>query len=184
MEIERVPVDQLNPAPYNPRKDLKPGDPEYERLKRSIDRWDIVEPLVWNKTTGNVVGGHQRLKILKARGDTEVDVSVVEITEQEEAALNIALNKISGDWDIHKLAEVLSELDACGFDATLTGFDIQELEELLSRPLSLPEFGEQSEPVLKSQRFIEVYCSDSDVEVFYPTLEEWSMLEGVTVNIS
>lgn len=65
MEIREVPVEKLNPAAYNPRKDLKPGDPEYEKLKRSLDTFGCVEPIVWNERTGNVVGGHQRLKVLK-----------------------------------------------------------------------------------------------------------------------
>jgi len=132
MRIERIPIERIKPAAYNPRKDLQPGDPEYERLKRSIDRWDLVEPLVWNRRTGNLVAGHQRLKILRARGDTEVDVSVVDLDPQDEAALNVALNKIGGEWDMPKLADLLSALDAEGFDATLTGFDEAELEELLT----------------------------------------------------
>ncbi len=131
MQIERIAIDKLRPAAYNPRKDLKPGDAEYEALKRSVERWDIVQPLVWNKRSGNLVGGHQRLKVLKARGDTDVDVSVVDLDDQDEAALNIALNKIGGDWDIKGLADVLSELDGNGFDVTLTGFDFNELESLL-----------------------------------------------------
>jgi DNA modification methylase len=110
---------------------LSPSDPEYVRLQRSIERWDIVQPLVWNQTTGNLVGGHQRLKILAARGDSEVTVSVVELGEQDEAALNVALNKISGDWDMKRLGDVLSELDGNGYDATLTGFDVDELADIL-----------------------------------------------------
>jgi DNA modification methylase len=86
---------------------------------------------VWNQTTGNLVGGHQRLKILAARGDSEVTVSVVELGEQDEAALNVALNKISGDWDMKRLGDVLSELDGNGYDATLTGFDVDELADIL-----------------------------------------------------
>lgn len=132
MRIETVPLDRIDPAPYNPRRDLQPGDPEYEKLKRSIERWDLVEPLVWNERTGRLVGGHQRLKILRERGDAEVEVSVVDLGEQDEAALNVALNKIEGEWDLPKLADVLSELDAHGHDATLTGYDEGEMESLLT----------------------------------------------------
>ena len=130
MRLERLPIERLSPAAYNPRKDLRPGDPEYDRLKRSIERWDSVEPLVWNERTGNLVGGHQRLKILAARGDTDVDVSVVDLDPQEEKALNVALNKISGEWDLPKLTELLSSLSGAGFDATLTGFNLKDLESL------------------------------------------------------
>jgi ParB-like chromosome segregation protein Spo0J len=122
----------VNPAPYNPRKDLKPGDAEYEKLKRSIDHWDLVEPLVWNERTGNLVGGHQRLKILKARGDTEVDVSVVNLSEIDEKALNIALNKIHGEWDKRLLADLLQDIDTGDVDLTSTGMDDDEITTLLA----------------------------------------------------
>ena len=68
MEIKRMSLDKLNPAKYNPRKELKPGDPEFEKLKRSIQEFGLVEPIILNKRTGNVVGGHQRLSVLKAFG--------------------------------------------------------------------------------------------------------------------
>ena len=68
MEIERRKVDELKAAEYNPRKDLRPGDAEYEKLKRSIQEFGYVEPVIWNKRTGTVVGGHQRLKGMKDLG--------------------------------------------------------------------------------------------------------------------
>ena len=74
MDIIEIPIAKIKPAAYNPRKDLKPGDPEYDKLKRIIGKYDLVEPLVWNRQTGNLVGGHQRLKILKDRGDETVQV--------------------------------------------------------------------------------------------------------------
>ena len=64
MNMRKIPIDQINPAAYNPRKDLQPGDPEYEKLKRSMQEFGYVEPIVWNKRTGNIVGGDQRYKIL------------------------------------------------------------------------------------------------------------------------
>ena len=64
MQIEKLKTEQLIPSDYNPRKDLKPGDAEYDKLKRSIEQFGYVEPAIWNKTTGRVVGGHQRLKVL------------------------------------------------------------------------------------------------------------------------
>lgn len=63
MKIEKIEIEKLNPAKYNPRKDLKPGDAEYEKLKRSIEEFGYVEPIVWNKHTGNMISGHQRLKV-------------------------------------------------------------------------------------------------------------------------
>ena len=96
MIIENVPIDSIKSSAYNPRKDLKPGDPEYETIKKSIDEFGFVEPLIWNRKTGNLVGGHQRFKILQERGDKLITVSVVELDTTKEKALNIALNKISG----------------------------------------------------------------------------------------
>lgn len=132
MEIRKVSVSKMNPAAYNPRKNLQPNDPEYQKLARSMDKFGCVEPIVWNERTGNVVGGHQRLKVLIAAGEKELDVSVVNLSEADEKALNIALNKISGEWDDIGLSKLLQELsETVGIDETLTGFDSAELDELL-----------------------------------------------------
>ena len=132
MKIKRVPITRLNPAAYNPRKDLQPGDPEYQKLARSMTKFGCVEPIIWNERTGNVVGGHQRLKVLIAAGETEMDVSVVNLPEEDEKALNLALNKIAGVWDDEALSQLLQELaETAGIDETLTGFDPGELDELL-----------------------------------------------------
>ena len=130
MQIEKRVVADLKAAEYNPRKDLKPGDAEYEKLKRSIQEFGYVEPVIWNKRTGVVVGGHQRLKVMKDLGYTEVDCVVVDLDEAKEKALNIALNKISGEWDNDLLASLLKDLDGSGYDITLTGFDLAEAQEL------------------------------------------------------
>lgn len=130
MEIERRKVDELKAAEYNPRKDLRPGDAEYEKLKRSIQEFGYVEPVIWNKRTGTVVGGHQRLKVMKDLGYEEVDCVVVDLDEKKEKALNIALNKISGEWDNDLLANLLKDLDGSGYDITLMGFDLAEAQEL------------------------------------------------------
>ena len=73
MLMEKKKTSELLPAEYNPRKDLKPGDPEYEKLKRSIEQFGYVEPVIWNKTTGRIVGGHQRLMVLMDMGIDEID---------------------------------------------------------------------------------------------------------------
>ena len=133
MQIEKINVSKLNPAKYNPRKDLKPGDAEYETLKRSIEQFGYVEPVIWNKATGRVVGGHQRLKILVDSGLTEVDCVGVELSEENEKALNVALNKISGEWDTDKLTMLISDLQGSDFDVSLTGFEEDELADLFSK---------------------------------------------------
>jgi len=130
MQIEKKNTLDLLPAEYNPRKDLKPSDAEYEKLKRSIEQFGYVEPVIWNKTTSRVVGGHQRLKVLIDIGIAEVECVVVEMDEDKEKALNVALNKISGDWDKNKLALLISDLQGADFDVSLTGFDPAELDDL------------------------------------------------------
>lgn len=130
MRLEKKKITDLIPADYNPRKELKPGDAEFEKLTRSLTEFGYVEPVIWNKTTSHVVGGHQRLAVLKHLGHDEVDVVVVELDETREKALNIALNKISGEWDEIKLALLIQDLDAADFDVELTGFDDSEIADL------------------------------------------------------
>ncbi|MEQ9617520.1 MAG: DNA methyltransferase [Phycisphaerales bacterium] len=136
MQLERIPADKINPAPYNPRRDLKPGDREYESLRRSIGEFGLVEPLVWNRRSGHLVGGHQRFKVLLQRGELEVDVSVVDLPPEKEKALNIALNKIQGGWDEGKLAALLDEIiDSPDLDLGLTGFELDEAHDVITAAL-------------------------------------------------
>lgn len=125
MQIKRMKLDKLRPAAYNPRIALKPGDPEFEKLKNSIETFGNVEPIVWNKRSGNVVGGHQRLSVLKELGETETDVSVVDLSDADEKLLNVALNKIKGDWDYDRLSELLKQFEPG--DVKLSGFSAQEV---------------------------------------------------------
>ena len=134
MKIKKIPINQINPAPYNPRVDLQPGDPEYQKLKQSIEQFDYVEPLVWNKRTGTLISGHQRRKILEELGYKQIEVSVVDLALEKEKALNIALNKIEGRWDEAKLATLLDGLcEMPDFDVTMTGFDHPEISELFDK---------------------------------------------------
>lgn len=135
MNIQTKKITDLNPAEYNPRKDLKNGDAEYEKLKRSIEQFGYVEPVIWNKLTGRVVGGHQRLKVMSDMGITEVECVVIEMDEEKEKALNIALNKISGEWDKDKLALLITDLQGADFDISLTGFDPSEIDDLFKDTL-------------------------------------------------
>lgn len=176
MKIQKVKISEINPASYNPRITLKPGDIEYEKLKKSIDTFGLVEPLVWNKRTGNLVGGHQRLSILIKQGLDEIDVSVVDLPIEKEKALNLALNKIQGDWDEEKLSELLAEIQKIpDFDIGLTGFDTPEISELLDsviEPKEDDDFNAEEalnsikEPVTKRGDLIQlgshrVMCGDS-----------------------
>lgn len=131
IQQERRSIDDLNPAEYNPRKRLQPGDEEYERLKTSIQTFGYVDPIIIN-ADGTVIGGHQRLFVLRDLGYSEADVAVVDLSKADEKALNIALNKISGEWDEEKLAEIFAELDAEGYDLSLTGFGEDEYAGIVS----------------------------------------------------
>ena len=142
MDIQKILANQLNPAKYNPRKDLKPGDPEYEKLRRSIIEFGYVEPVIWNKQTGNIVGGHQRYKILVELGHQEIDCVVVDLDEPNEKALNVALNKVSGEWDMSLLSDLLKDLKESGFDVSLTGFDATEIDNLFNSTLDSGEVEE------------------------------------------
>ena len=135
MDIQKKKISELIPADYNPRKDLKPGDAEYEKLKRSLEEFGYVEPVIWNKQTGNIVGGHQRWKVLQDVGITEIECVVVDMDAEKEKALNIALNKISGDWDKDKLALVIADLQGTDFDVSLTGFEPGEIDDLFKDTL-------------------------------------------------
>ena len=90
-ELRVIPVGELKPAEYNPRKKLKPGDKEYEKIKNSIEEFGFADPLVVNKDM-TIIGGHQRLTVGMALGYTEVPCAVVDVDKVREKALNIALN--------------------------------------------------------------------------------------------
>lgn len=133
MKIIKKKIDDLLPAVYNPRKDLTPNDKEYQKIKRSIEEFGYVEPIIYNVATNTIVGGHQRLKVLKELGYTEIEVVEIEETEEREKALNIALNKIEGEWDMAALKDLLQDLDTGNLDMALTGFDDWEIEQLMTQ---------------------------------------------------
>lgn len=133
MNIKKMNIEELLPAKYNPRKDLQAGDKEYEKIKRSIEEFGYVEPIIFNALTHTIVGGHQRLKVLKELGYTEVDVVIIEETLEREKALNIALNKIEGEWDLPSLKDLLQDLDTGNIDMDLTGFDDFEIEQMMTQ---------------------------------------------------
>ena len=130
MDIQTIEIKKLKRAEYNPRKELKPGDPEYEKLERSIDEFGAVLPIVVNYDM-TVIGGHQNLTVHENKGHKTVECNVVHLNKEQEKALNIALNKITGQWDETKLKELLKDLDDSDFDVTLTGFDESELDGIL-----------------------------------------------------
>lgn len=143
MEFVRKKIDELVPADYNPRKDLQEADKEYQDIKGGIQTYGLVIPLIMNKRTGNLVNGHQRLKVLKALGWTEVDVSVVDMDEKKEKALNLELSRIDGDFDNKALTNVMSEIRAAGIDPITLGFTKSEVEKMFPKEMEVESlFGE------------------------------------------
>lgn len=172
-ELKVLPVSVLKPATYNPRKKLKPGDREYEKIKNSIEEFGFADPLVVNSDM-TIIGGHQRLTVAVQLGYTEVPCAVVDVDKTREKALNIALNKITGAWDDDLLADLLKDIQAADFDLNFTGFDAPEVETLFSKVYSKEiredDFDVESE--LKRPAFSKagdlwllgkhrVYCGDS-----------------------
>jgi len=128
MDIRKFAAENLIPSSYNPRKDLTKGDPEYKKIERSIKEFGYVDPIIVNKDM-TIIGGHQRFKVLVDLGYTELDCVVVDLPKDREKVLNVALNKISGEWDEALLIELLGEL---GDLTELTGFDAEEVDRLLN----------------------------------------------------
>lgn len=148
MKIETIKIKDLKAAKYNPRKDLKSEDKEYQKIKKSILKFGYVETIIVNKDL-TVIGGHQRLKILEELGYEEIECNVVDLTKDEEKALNIALNNLSGDWDNQKLEDLIAELKEKDFDLDVTGFDEEEIENMLDESIDLKDDNFELEKELK-----------------------------------
>jgi len=131
MEFRKIAIKDLVPASYNPRKALKPGDKEYEKIKNSIQEFGYCEPVIVNSDM-TIIGGHQRVTVLQDLGYTEIDCIVIEIDKTKEKALNIALNKITGEWNKELLADLIADLQDSDFDVSFTGFEPPEIEQLMN----------------------------------------------------
>ena len=130
-EVIDVDINLLKPAKHNPRLELKPGMKEYERIYNSIKRFGYVDLVIINKDM-TIIGGHQRVSVLKDLGYKQIKVIQVDIDKTKEKALNIALNKISGEWNEEMLEYLLRDLGDEDFDLELTGFELDELDEILN----------------------------------------------------
>ena len=175
MDIELVMLQDYDDMPENPRKDLKPTDPEYQSLGRSIDEFGFLELPVVNRRTKRIIAGHQRIKILRERGVLGIEAVVVDFSPEKEKAANIALNKIRGAWDEKKLSALLDELGKIpDFDISVTGFNPPEISHLLDnfREVLADSFDidnaiDPEEPsVTKRNELLQlgehfVYCGDS-----------------------
>lgn len=121
MKIEKVPIKDLFSPNYNPRQI---SDTEMEKLKQSIKEFGYVDPIIVNSYNNHIIGGNQRFEAMKQLGYDEIDVSFVNITDpNREKALNLRLNKLSGEWNTEKLNDIIEELQINHFDLSITGFD-------------------------------------------------------------
>jgi DNA modification methylase len=128
LSIEHIPIEKLRPDPFNPRRI---SDAELEALTRSIREFGFVQPVIARRGDCTVVGGHQRLIAARKLGYITVPVVFVDLSLEQARLLNLALNKISGDWDEELLAQLLSDLSAGEADLSLSGFDDDEVKNLL-----------------------------------------------------
>ena len=182
MEIKELSLKELKPAAYNPRKKLKKGDKEYEKIKQSLLKFGYVDPIIVNEDL-TVIGGHQRLTVLKDLDYETAKCVIVDLPKEDEKALNIALNKITGQWDEALLADLLLDLQESDFNLDLTGFEPPEIDDILSnvhdKELSEDEFDVEEElkkPTLSRHGDIwqlgkhRVICGDSTKAETYKQL--------------
>lgn len=130
--ISYEPTASLTPAPYNPRT---MSEEARAKLARGIAEYGLVDPLVVRRVDRLIIGGHQRHSVAQELGLATVPVVFVDdLDDQQAAALNVLLNNPSaqGTWDYPKLSDLLSSLDAEGYDATLTGFDLGDISAMLT----------------------------------------------------
>lgn len=171
MELIKYNIDELKKAEYNPRKELTSEDKEYQKIKNSIEQFGYVEPIIINKDK-TIIGGHQRLSVLKDLGYTEVECIEVDLDKTKEKALNIALNKITGEWDYSKLGDLLLELDSENFDLELTGFDSYEIENIMAPVSDEIERTDLSDKEFEKYEII-INCKDElDLQEKYEKLSE------------
>lgn len=180
MDLETIPITSIIPAEYNPRKI---SDTEYEKLANSINEFGFVDPIIINLNNNHIIGGHQRYTVLLDQyiqkgenselnlirlGDIGWIFPETELTihdEDYEKALNIALNQISGEWDLDKLEEIFTELTINGFDTELTGFNSLDLEDLdiHLETIETPQETEITEDEYEPEEDLEVTVKQGDL---------------------
>lgn len=129
--IKRMDLRKLKPHPRNPREHPETGSPEWSVLKKSLES-DYFDPIVWNKRNGCLVSGHLRAKVMRESGYTHADCVIVDYDEPTHIARMIAANKPIGVDDRAALKDLLLELDTGAFDMSLSGYDVGELEEMMT----------------------------------------------------
>lgn len=174
-----VKVKDLVPNPKNPRMDLRPGMPMYDKLKNSIGRFGYIDPIIWNRRTGMIVSGHQRFQVMKDIAEEngepfdEIDVMEVDMPENKQDSFMVAVNKITGFWDMEKLASLFRELEE--EDLKYTGYDSIEIDSLLE--------GDEENIIIEDEDYIQkeqketyrltlYFDNPEDVDTAYDKLTE------------
>ncbi len=135
MKITLIEINNLNPAKYNPRQITKK---QFEDLKASIDKFGLVDPIIIN-SDNTVIGGHQRLKVLRELGAEKIPTVRVNLSKEDERELNVRLNKSGGDFDMEILANEFDVIDlkTWGFKDIELGFNIDKIQDDLSDKIEL-----------------------------------------------
>ena len=120
MIIEKKQIADLIPAPYNPRQSTAKQE---KHLKESLEKFGLVEPIIFNKQTGYIVGGHFRVRELKKLGIKEIECVIVDLNEADEKELNIRLNANTGSWDWDTLANDWEVVDLEAWGLEIPQFD-------------------------------------------------------------
>ena len=168
MDFGKENINDLISPEWNPRII---SDSEMEKLKKSIIEFDYIDPVIINKHNMHIVGGNQRVYALKELGFNEIDVVYINEPDlNKEKALNIALNKISGDWDTEKLEDIFNELDADELD--LTGFDELEIDDLFNESLEFDDNPFEDNGIVKSK-----YTAKIDIPHYEITGEKPELYE-------
>ena len=183
MIIEKKKLAELIPAPYNPRQSTAKQETQ---LKRSLEKFGVVEPIIWNKQTGYIVGGHFRVRELQKLGYKEIDCVIVDLNEDDEKELNIRLNANTGEWDWDSLANEwdVEKLEDWGLDLPV---DLSVVEELEAEEdeFDVPEGGIETDIVLGDLFEIgehRLLCGDSTQTDTFEKLMQGEMADMVVTD--
>jgi DNA modification methylase len=145
MIIEKKKIADLIPAPYNPRQSTAKQE---KHLKESLEKFGLVEPIIFNKQTGYIVGGHFRVRELKKLGIKEIECVIVDLNEADEKELNIRLNANTGSWDWDTLANDWDVVDLEAWGLEIPQFDTLEELEASEDDYEVPEGGIETDIVI------------------------------------
>lgn len=172
--VEYVKPGDLIPAEYNPRK-MRPS--AFVKLKEGITRFGMVDPLIVNERTNTLVGGHQRLRAAMDLGWERVPIVRVDLSPEEEKALNIALNnaELTGTYDKGMLTQVLDSIKETDL-LTASGFDEHQIAQMIQsvkRQTETPTYP-LAPKLLEHYDYVVIFAEH---ETDWMNLQSWFQLE-------